>query len=101
MKNNPRMKIPVIGNGDIDSAVKAKEAFDKYGVDAIMIGRASIGKPWIFEEVKHYLKTGEELPETSLAEVASRLMKQLDETVSWIGDERRDLAHTQAHSRQL
>lgn len=62
VKNNPRMHIPIIGNGDINSAVKAKEAFDRYGVDAIMVGRASFGHPWIFQEIKHFLKTGEELP---------------------------------------
>lgn len=62
VKNNPRMHIPIIGNGDIDSPVKAKEAFDKYGVDAIMIGRAAIGRPWIFREIRHYLNTGELLP---------------------------------------
>ncbi|MFC2119970.1 tRNA dihydrouridine synthase DusB [Bacteroidota bacterium] len=62
VKNHPRISIPVIGNGDIDSPEKAKEMFNKYGVDAIMIGRASIGRPWIFKEIKHFLKTGEELP---------------------------------------
>ena len=62
VKANPRMHIPIIGNGDINSAVKAKEAFDRYGVDGIMVGRASFGHPWIFSEIKHYLQTGEELP---------------------------------------
>lgn len=62
VKNNPRMHIPIIGNGDINSAVKAKEAFDRYEVDAVMVGRASFGHPWIFQEIKHFLKTGEELP---------------------------------------
>jgi nifR3 family TIM-barrel protein len=62
VKNNPRMKIPIIGNGDINSAEKAKLAFDTYGVDAIMVGRATVGHPWIFKEIKHYLKTGETLP---------------------------------------
>ncbi|MDY4173948.1 MAG: tRNA dihydrouridine synthase DusB [Bacteroidales bacterium] len=97
VKRNPRMTIPVIGNGDIDSAVKAREAFDRYGVDAVMIGRASIGKPWIFEEVKHYLATGEELPEVSVGEVARRLARQLDDTVAWIGDERRGILHIRRH----
>ena len=59
VRNNPRMHIPVIGNGDIDGPVKAREMFDRYGVDGIMIGRATFGRPWIFAEVKHYLKTGE------------------------------------------
>lgn len=59
VKNNPRMTIPVIGNGDIDDALKAKEMFSRYGVDAIMIGRASIGNPWLFNQVKAFCKTGE------------------------------------------
>lgn len=61
VKNNPRMHIPIIGNGDITTAQGAKEAFDRYGVDGIMIGRATYGHPWIFREIKHYLKTGEEM----------------------------------------
>ncbi len=97
VKRNPRMTIPVIGNGDIDSATAAREAFGRYGVDAIMIGRASIGKPWIFEEVKHYLKTGEALPAVSVAEAARRLERQLDDTVAWIGDERRAILHIRRH----
>lgn len=97
VKRNPRMTIPVIGNGDIDSATAARDAFDRYGVDAIMIGRASIGKPWIFEEVKHFLKTGEELPAVSVAETARRLERQLDDTVAWIGDERRAILHIRRH----
>ena len=63
VKNNPRMKIPVIGNGDIDGPVKAKEMFDRFGVDGIMIGRASVGRPWIFRDIRHFLETGEILPE--------------------------------------
>lgn len=66
VKNNPRMHIPIIGNGDINSARKAKEAFDRFGVDGIMVGRASFGHPWIFREIKHYLETGEELPQMSV-----------------------------------
>lgn len=62
VKNNPRMHIPIIGNGDITTPQKAKEAFDRYGVDGIMIGRATYGHPWIFNEIKHYLRTGEEMP---------------------------------------
>lgn len=67
VKNNPRMHIPIIGNGDIDSPQKAREAFDRYGVDGIMVGRASFGHPWIFREIKHFLQTGEELPPLSVA----------------------------------
>ena len=62
VKENPRMRIPIIGNGDINSAVKAKDAFERYGVDGIMVGRASFGHPWIFTEIRHLLDTGEELP---------------------------------------
>ena len=62
VKENPRMHIPIIGNGDINSPQKAGEAFGKYGVDGIMVGRASFGHPWIFREIKHYLTTGELLP---------------------------------------
>ena len=61
VKNNPRMHIPIIGNGDITSPERAKECFDKYGVDAVMIGRATFGRPWIFKEVRHYLDTGKEI----------------------------------------
>ena len=62
VKANPRMHIPIIGNGDINSAQRAKEMFDRYGVDGIMVGRASFGHPWIFSEIRHLLDTGEEMP---------------------------------------
>ena len=68
VKRNPRMHIPIIGNGDITTPEQAKEAFDRYGVDAIMVGRASFGHPWIFREIRHYLDTGEKLPPMSVAE---------------------------------
>ena len=68
VKNNPRMHIPIIGNGDITDAVGAREAFDRYGVDAIMVGRATFGHPWIFREIKHYLATGEQLPPMGVRE---------------------------------
>ena len=68
VKNNPRMHIPIIGNGDINSAVKAKEAFDRWGVDGIMVGRASFGHPWVFTEIRHLLDTGEELPPMCVAD---------------------------------
>lgn len=97
VKDNPRMIIPVIGNGDIDSPLKAREMFDKYGVDAIMIGRAAIGRPWIFNEVKHYLETGELIPEASVSQVADRLMGQLADTIRWIGDEKRAILHVRRH----
>lgn len=68
VKNNQRMKIPVIGNGDVDSPEVAGEMFDRYGVDGIMIGRATVGRPWIFREIRHFLDTGEKLPPLSLLE---------------------------------
>jgi nifR3 family TIM-barrel protein len=68
VKNNPRITIPIIGNGDIDSGEKAAEAFNKYGVDGIMIGRATYGRPWIFREIRHYLDTGEKLAQPSVQE---------------------------------
>lgn len=69
VKNNSHMHIPIIGNGDINSAEKARTAFEKYGVDGIMIGRASIGRPWIFKEVKHFLKTNKLLPRPLLDDI--------------------------------
>ncbi len=81
VKNNPRMYIPIIGNGDIDTPEKAKHAFDTYGVDAIMIGRGSIGQHWIFRDVKHYLKTGEILPPLTLAEKIQELKEFMDVSV--------------------
>jgi nifR3 family TIM-barrel protein len=68
VRNNPRMAIPIIGNGDIDSPEKAKMAFDKFGVDGIMIGRATYGRPWIFKEIKHFLETGEVLKPFTIPE---------------------------------
>jgi nifR3 family TIM-barrel protein len=68
VKNNPRMKIPVIGNGDIINPQSAQDAFDRFGVDGIMIGRATVGRPWIFREVRHYLDTGALLPPMSIAD---------------------------------
>jgi len=67
VKNNPRMHIPIIGNGDVNSALCAKEMFERYGVDGIMVGRASFGHPWIFTEIRHLLDTGSELPPMSVA----------------------------------
>lgn len=68
IKNNPNIHIPIIGNGDIKDGISAKNAFEKHKVDGLMIGRASIGKPWIFKDIKHYLKTGEILPEPNISE---------------------------------
>jgi tRNA-dihydrouridine synthase B len=78
VKNNPRMTIPIIGNGDVDSPVKAAEMFARYGVDAIMIGRAAVGRPWLFRDVRHYLDTGELLPEPMVQEKVSWALAHLD-----------------------
>lgn len=83
VKNNPRMKIPVIGNGDIDGPVRAKEMFDKYGVDGIMIGRATVGRPWIFRHIRHYLDTGELLPEPTVKEKADLALFHLDKSLEF------------------
>jgi nifR3 family TIM-barrel protein len=83
VKNNPGMKIPVIGNGDIDGPVKAKEMFDRYGVDGIMIGRASVGRPWIFRDIKHFLDTGELLPEPTVAEKADLALYHLEKSLEF------------------
>ena len=83
VKNNPRMQIPVIGNGDIDSSVKAREMFDRYGVDGIMIGRASVGRPWIFRDIRHYLDTGELLPEPTVNEKADLALFHLEKSLEY------------------
>lgn len=96
VKNNPRIQIPIIGNGDITSPQKAKEAFDKYGVDAVMIGRGAIGRPWIFKQIKHYFQTGEMLPDLSVAEQIDILKEQILLSVDWI-DEIRGILHMRRH----
>ena len=85
IKDNPRMIIPVFGNGDIDSPQKADEMRRKYGVDGIMIGRASIGYPWIFNEIKDYLSTGKLRPSPSVEERVQVLMRHLDFSIRWKG----------------
>ncbi|HUX59169.1 MAG TPA: tRNA dihydrouridine synthase DusB [Bacteroidales bacterium] len=83
VKNNQRMKIPVIGNGDIDGPVKAKEMFNRYGVDGLMIGRATVGRPWIFRDIRHYLTTGDLLPEPSIDEKADLALLHLDKSLEF------------------
>lgn len=85
VKNNPRIHIPIFGNGDIDSPQKAVEYKKRYGVDGIMIGRAAIGYPWIFREIKHYLATGEQLHAPTLEERVAVSRKQLRKSVAWKG----------------
>lgn len=88
VKNHPDIHIPIFGNGDIDSPQKALEYKNKYGVDGIMIGRASIGYPWIFREIKHYMATGELLPPPTLEERIQVCKKHLDFSVEWKGDKK-------------
>lgn len=86
IKNNPRIQIPIFGNGDIDSPEKAIEYKNRFGVDGVMIGRASIGYPWIFNEIKHFLKTGTHLPPPDLAERVDVTLKHLEFSVRWKGE---------------
>lgn len=86
VKNNPRIHIPIFGNGDIDSPRKALEYRQRYGVDGIMIGRASIGYPWIFREVKHFMKTGEILPPPTIHERVLAAREHLRRSIEWKGE---------------
>ena len=86
IKNNPRMYIPVFGNGDVNSPEKAKEMRDDYGLDGAMIGRASIGNPWFFDQVKHYLNTGQKKEEPGTSEKAKMAKRHLDMAIKWKGD---------------
>jgi len=85
VKNNPRIKIPIFGNGDIDSPEKAKLYRERYGVDGIMIGRAAIGYPWIFREIKHYFATGEKLAPPTVAERVAAAREHLHRSIEWKG----------------
>lgn len=96
VKNNPRMHIPVIGNGDITTPERAKECFDRYGVDAVMIGRASFGRPWIFREVKHYLENGTPLPLLTFDERMDILRDEVNQSVARL-DEYRGILHIRRH----
>jgi nifR3 family TIM-barrel protein len=96
VKNHPRIRIPIIGNGDISSPERARQAFDRYGVDAVMVGRASIGAPWIFKEIKHYLLRNEPLPKEPFAVYLSVLKRQVLQSVARL-DERRGILHSRRH----
>lgn len=85
VKENARMQIPIFGNGDIDTPEKAKEYRDRYGVDGIMIGRASIGYPWIFREIKHFLNTGEHLEKPSFQERLEACVTHFEKSIVWKG----------------
>ena len=86
VKNNPRMKIPIFGNGDIDTPEKALEYRNRYGIDGIMIGRASIGYPWIFNEVKHFMNTGAHLAPPGIKERVEAAREHLQMSVNWKGE---------------
>jgi len=86
VKNNPRMHIPVFGNGDVNSPERAVEMRDEYGLDGAMIGRASIGNPWFFKQVKHYFNTGEHLPTISLQERVEAARRHLNMSIDWKGE---------------
>ena len=97
VKNNSRIHIPIIGNGDITTPEQAKYAFDEFGVDAIMVGRATFGCPWIFEEMQHYLATGELLPSRTLQWCVDILKEHVERSIEWIGDERKGIVHSRRH----
>ena len=86
VKNNQRMYIPVFGNGDVDSPERAMEMRDVYGLDGCMIGRASIGNPWFFKQVKHFFKTGEHLAPVSLEERVDAARRHLQMSIDWKGE---------------
>ena len=86
VKNNPNIHIPIIGNGDVDSGAKAHEMFDRYGVDGIMIGRATYGRPWIFREIHHYLRTGEVMPQPSVLERVAIAKEHLAKSIEIKGE---------------
>ncbi|MEA4978690.1 MAG: tRNA dihydrouridine synthase DusB [Petrimonas sp.] len=96
VKNNPRMHIPIVGNGDVESEEQCRKRFDETGVDAVMIGRGSIGAPWIFREVKHFLQTGEHLPKEPFRWYLDILKRQVIESVERI-DETRGILHMRRH----
>ncbi len=96
VKNNSRMHIPIIGNGDVTTPEICKKRFDETGVDAVMIGRGSIGSPWIFEEVKHYLKTGEHLPKREFQWYLDVLKDMINKNVAH-SDERGGIIHSRRH----
>ena len=96
VKNNPRMYIPIIGNGDVTTPERTKECFDKYGVDAVMIGRATFGNPWIFKEIRHYLDTGEHLEPLSFSWKLNVLREEVLDSVNRL-DEIRGILHIRRH----
>lgn len=96
VKNNPRITIPVFGNGDVDSPEKALEMKNRYGVDGVMIGRASIGYPWIFNEIKHFMKTGTHLTPPTIEDRVKVCRTHLEKAMEWKG-ERLGIIEMRAH----
>lgn len=96
VKNNPRMHIPIIGNGDVSTPERARECFNRYGVDAVMVGRASFGRPWIFKEMKHYLQTGMHCTEMDNHWKLEVLRREVRDSVTML-DERRGILHVRRH----
>lgn len=96
VKNNRRMRIPIIGNGDVTTPERAKECFDRYGVDAIMVGRASIGCPWIFRDIKYYLENGTKAEPLTFEEKKEIIKSQVQSSIDWL-DERRGILHVRRH----
>ncbi|MCQ2347369.1 MAG: tRNA dihydrouridine synthase DusB [Paludibacteraceae bacterium] len=96
VKNNPRMHIPIIGNGDVTTPERAKECFDRYGIDAIMVGRATFGCPWIFEDMRRYLD-GKEPVERTMLWCVEILKEHVLRSIDWIGDERKGIVHSRRH----
>ena len=97
VKNNPRMHIPIVGNGDVTTPERAKECFDRYGVDAVMIGRATFGQPWIFEDIKYYLEHGGHHPERSMRWKTEILKQHIESSIQWLHDERKGIIHSRRH----
>lgn len=86
VKNNSRMKIPVFGNGDIDSPEKAIDYKNRYGVDGVMVGRATIGNPWFFKEVKHFIEYGEKIPHPTIKDRCRIALEHLELSIKWKGE---------------
>jgi tRNA-dihydrouridine synthase len=97
VKNNPRMHIPVFGNGDVNTPEKAMEMRDVFGLDGAMIGRASIGNPWFFKQVKHFFETGEHLPEVTIAERVETAKRHLQMEIDWKESEMQGVLETRRH----
>lgn len=96
VKSNPRMNIPIIGNGDVDGPEKAAEMFNRYGVDAVMIGRATYGRPWIFKEIKHFINTGEKMKPFTVEQKVNIAKEHLQKSIEFKG-ERRGILELRRH----